>query len=83
MIISHVIQLRSADIKDRSSLSHSMWFGYMVITEDTVWAINRKVMLELYMSSPKQYSSKAKMAWSTYGMVIQAESQAANESELS
>lgn len=55
----------------------------MVITEDTVWAINRKVMLELYVSSPRQYTSKEKMARSTYSMVIQAESHAANESESS
>lgn len=82
MIYSHVICLRSADIKDRSGPSHLMWFGCMVIREDTVWAINRKVMVKLYVSSPRQYTSKTEMAWSTVWLSRQKAMQQMNLSHL-
>lgn len=59
VIVFQVIWQRAADIEDRSARTRSLWFGCMVLTEDTVWATSRKVMITLYVSSPGQYISKA------------------------
>jgi len=81
-IASPVTRLRSAGIKERSGPSRSVWFGCMVRAEDTVWAINRKVMVKLYMSSPRPYISKEEMARSTVWLPRQRAMQQMNLSHL-